>query len=191
MEVKLAKRMSKIKPSPTLAITAKAKAMKAQGVDVVGFGAGEPDFDTPEHIKQAAVEALKEGFTKYTPVPGIDELRQAVAEQLYKDYGLEYSKDEIIISCGAKHSLYNVAMVLYEPSDEVIIPAPYWVTYPDQVNLAEATPVIVNTYIENEFKLTPEQLKESITALAKQRLLFLIIPIILLGLHTPKRNLRL
>lgn len=171
MDLKLATRMAKIKPSPTLAITAKAKAMKAQGVDVVGFGAGEPDFDTPEHIKEAAVKALRNGFTKYTPVPGIDELREAVGDQLYRDYGLEYSKEEIIISCGAKHSLYNIAMVLYQPGDEVIIPAPYWVTYPDQVNLAEAVPVIVNTMEENEFKLTPEQLKEAITARTKALLL--------------------
>ena len=163
MEVKIAPRMSQIKPSPTLAITAKAKALKAQGVDVVGFGAGEPDFDTPEHIKDAAIKAMKEGFTKYTPVPGTDELRQAVADQLARDYGLEYAKEEIIISCGAKHSLYNIAMVLFKPGDEVIIPAPYWVTYPAQIYIAEATPVIVETLEENQFKLTPEQLKEAIT----------------------------
>ncbi len=174
MEVKIAGRMSQIKPSPTLAITAKAKALKAQGVDVVGFGAGEPDFDTPEHIKEAAVKALKEGFTKYTPVPGTDELRQAVADQLARDYGLEYAKEEIIISCGAKHSLYNIAMVLFEPGDEVIIPSPYWVTYPAQVYIAEATPVIVETLEENGFKLTPEQLEEAITP--KTRALILNYP---------------
>ena len=171
MEVKIAGRMSQIKPSPTLAITAKAKALKAQGVDVVGFGAGEPDFDTPEHIKEAAVKALKEGFTKYTPVPGTDELRQAVADQLARDYGLEYAKEEIIISCGAKHSLYNIAMVLFEPGDEVIIPSPYWVTYPAQVYIAEATPVIVETLEENGFKLTPEQLEEAITPKTKALIL--------------------
>ncbi len=174
MEVKIAGRMSQIKPSPTLAITAKAKALKAQGVDVVGFGAGEPDFDTPEHIKEAAVKALKEGFTKYTPVPGTDELRQAVADQLARDYGLEYAKEEIIISCGAKHSLYNIAMVLFEPGDEVIIPSPYWVTYPAQVYIAEATPVIVETLEESGFKLTPEQLEEAITS--KTRALVLNYP---------------
>ena len=174
MEVRIAGRMSQIKPSPTLAITAKAKALKAQGVDVVGFGAGEPDFDTPEHIKEAAVKALKEGFTKYTPVPGTDELRQAVADQLARDYGLEYAKEEIIISCGAKHSLYNIAMVLFEPGDEVIIPSPYWVTYPAQVYIAEATPVIVETLEENGFKLTPEQLEEAITP--KTRALILNYP---------------
>jgi len=171
MEVKIAGRMSQIKPSPTLAITAKAKALKAQGVDVVGFGAGEPDFDTPEHIKEAAVKALKEGFTKYTPVPGIDELRQAVADQLARDYGLEYAKEEIIVSCGAKHSLYNIATVLLEPGDEVIIPSPYWVTYPAQVYIAEATPVIVETLEENDFKLTPEQLEEAITPRTKALIL--------------------
>jgi len=171
MDVKIADRMSQIKPSPTLAITAKAKALKAQGVDVVGFGAGEPDFDTPQHIKEAAVKALKEGFTKYTPVPGIDELRQAVADQLARDYGLEYAKEEIIISCGAKHSLYNIAMVLFEPGDEVIIPSPYWVTYPAQVYIAQATPVIVETLEEKDFKLTPEQLEEAITPRTKALIL--------------------
>ena len=171
MEVKIAPRMAQIKPSPTLAITAKAKALKAQGVDVVGFGAGEPDFDTPEHIKEAAVHALKEGFTKYTPVPGTDDLRQAVADQLARDYSLEYAKEEIIVSCGAKHSLYNIATVLYKPGDDVIIPAPYWVTYPAQVYIAEATPVIVETLEENDFKLTPEQLEKAITPKTKALIL--------------------
>ncbi len=163
MEIKLAKRVSLIKPSPTLAITAKAKAMKAEGIDVVGFGAGEPDFDTPENIKEAAIRALKEGFTKYTPVPGIDELKEAIIEKTEKEQGLKYDKSEVIVSCGAKHSLYNIAMALFEEGDEVIVPAPYWVTYPDQVVLSGAKPVFIYTKEENEFKVLPEELEEVIT----------------------------
>ncbi len=163
MEIKLAKRVSLIKPSPTLAITAKAKAMKAEGIDVVGFGAGEPDFDTPENIKEAAIRALKEGFTKYTPVPGIDELKEAIIEKTEKEQGLKYDKSELIVSCGAKHSLYNIAMALFEEGDEVIVPAPYWVTYPDQVVLSGAKPVFIYTKEENEFKVLPEELEEVIT----------------------------
>ena len=163
MEVKLAKRVNLIKPSPTLSITAKFKAMKAEGIDVVGFGAGEPDFDTPENIKEAAIKAIKEGFTKYTPVPGIDELKEAIIEKTEREQGLKYDKSEVIVSCGAKHSLYNIAMALLEENDEVIIPAPYWVTYPDQVVLTGAKPVFIYTKEENEFKITPEELEEAIT----------------------------
>ncbi len=171
MEVKLAQRVNLIKPSPTLAITAKAKAMKAEGIDVVGFGAGEPDFDTPENIKEAAIKAIKEGFTKYTPVPGIDELKEAIIEKAEKEQGLKYDKSEVIVSCGAKHSLYNIAMALFEEGDEVIIPAPYWVTYPDQTVLSGAKPVFIYTKEENEFKVLPEELEEAITEKTKALIL--------------------
>src|SRR5512141_381031 len=145
----LSDRAKKIKPSPTLAIDSKAKAMKASGVDVISFGVGEPDFDTPENIKEAAVKALRDGFTKYTAVGGIDPLKDAIIEKFRVDNGLSYKREEIIVSCGAKHSLYNIAQALYGPGDEVIIPSPYWVSYPDQVLLNDATPVIVETKEEN------------------------------------------
>ncbi|MDA8214349.1 MAG: pyridoxal phosphate-dependent aminotransferase, partial [Nitrospiraceae bacterium] len=163
----LAERVKKIKPSPTLAMDAKAKALKAQGLDIVNFGVGEPDFDTPEHVKEAAIKAIKDGFTKYTPVGGIDELKEAVVEKLKKDNNLEYSKDEIIVSCGAKHSLYNIAQALYGPGDEVIIPSPYWVSYPDQVLLNDATPVFLKTYEEDSFMLRPDVLESKITKKTK------------------------
>lgn len=163
----LAERVKKIKPSPTLAMDAKAKALKAQGLDIVNFGVGEPDFDTPEHVKEAAIKAIRDGFTKYTPVGGIDELKGAVIEKLKRDNGLEYSKDEVIVSCGAKHSLYNIAQALYGVGDEVIIPSPYWVSYPDQVLLNDATPVFVKTYEEDNFMLRPEALESKITKKTK------------------------
>jgi aspartate aminotransferase len=159
----LSERAKKIKPSPTLAMDAKAKAMKAQGIDVINFGVGEPDFDTPEHIKEAAVKALRDGFTKYTPVGGIDELKDAIVEKLKKDNNLEYTKEEILVSCGAKHSLYNIAQAIYGPGDEVIIPSPYWVSYPDQVLLNDATPVFVKTYEEDDFMLRPDVFESKIT----------------------------
>ena len=154
--MRLSKRAVSIKPSPTLAIDAKAKSLRAAGVDVISFGVGEPDFDTPDNIKEAAVKAIRSGFTKYTPVGGIDELKAAVIEKFKKDNGLTYDKSEIIVSCGAKHSLYNIAEALFDPGDEVIIPAPYWVSYPDQVILNDAVPVIVKTDEKNLFKITPE-----------------------------------
>ncbi|MDF1536939.1 MAG: pyridoxal phosphate-dependent aminotransferase [bacterium] len=163
----LANRVKGIKPSPTLAITAKAKQMKADGLDVVGFGAGEPDFDTPDNIKQAAIKALNEGMTKYTPVPGTLEAKDAVIGKLKRDQGLEYARDEIIISCGAKHTLYNIFQALVQEGDEVIIPSPYWVSYPDQVILASATPVILETTEANEFVPTVEDLKKAITPRTK------------------------
>lgn len=163
----LSVRATKIKPSPTLAIDAKAKAMKAAGVDVISFGVGEPDFDTPENIKEAAIKALKDGFTKYTPVGGIDPLKDAIIAKLKQDNGLEYSRDEIIVSCGAKHSLYNIAQALYGPGDEVIIPAPYWVSYPDQVLLNDAAPVFVKTHESDSFMLRPEVLEANITERTK------------------------
>ena len=163
----LANRVKGIKPSPTLAIDAKAKQMKAEGVDVIGFGAGEPDFDTPEHIKQAAVAALGKGMTKYTPVPGTLPARDAVAAKLKRDQGLEYTRDQIIISCGAKHTLYNIFQALVQEGDEVIIPAPYWVSYPPQVVLAGAHPVIVDSTEENGFVPALADLERAITPRTK------------------------
>jgi aspartate aminotransferase len=163
----VSKRMANIKPSPTLAVSAKAKAMKARGIDVIGFGAGEPDFDTPDHIKDAAVHAIKEGFTKYTAAGGIEELKIAVCEKFKKDNGLDYEPGEILISCGAKHSLYNSCQALLYEGDEVIIPSPYWVSYPDMVYLAGARPVILKAKEENGFKITPEDLTAAITSKTK------------------------
>jgi len=159
----LANRVKGIKPSPTLAIDAKAKQMKAEGVDVIGFGAGEPDFDTPVHIKQTAVDALEKGMTKYTPVAGTLPARDAVAAKLKRDQGLEYARDQIIISCGAKHTLYNIFQALVQEGDEVVIPAPYWVSYPPQVILAGADPVILNSTEENGFVPTMADMEKVIT----------------------------
>ncbi|HSE83723.1 MAG TPA: pyridoxal phosphate-dependent aminotransferase [Thermodesulfobacteriota bacterium] len=169
--MKLAARAGKLKPSATLAITAKVKALKAQGMDIVGFGAGEPDFDTPENIKEEAIKAIKEGFTKYTAVGGIDELKNAVAYRLNEDYGLKYEKSEILVSCGAKHTLYNISQVLFEEGNEVIIPSPYWVSYPEQVLLTGATPVIIQTREEEGFKIDPGELKKLITQKTKALIL--------------------
>ncbi len=163
----ITERTKKVKPSPTLAVDSRAKELRAKGMDVVNFGVGEPDFDTPEHIKEAAIKAIRDGFTKYTPVGGIDELKEAIIEKLERDNGLLYSKENIIVSCGAKHSLYNIAQVLFGPEDEVIIPAPYWVSYPDQVLLNDAKPVIVDTREEDDFMLRAEALKEKITPRTK------------------------
>ncbi|MDO8446067.1 MAG: pyridoxal phosphate-dependent aminotransferase [Deltaproteobacteria bacterium] len=163
----LSQRAKAIKPSPTLAIDAKAKALKAQGVDVIGFGVGEPDFDTPRNIKEAGIKAIENGFTKYCPVGGTDDLKDAIIEKLKKDNGLPYERGEIIVSCGAKHSLYNIAMTVLEKGDEVIIPAPYWVSYPDIVALADATPVIVNTSENNGFKMTADEFRRAITPKTK------------------------
>ncbi len=163
----IAKRARAIKPSPTLAVAAKAKAMKAQGIDVVDFGVGEPDFDTPENVKQAGIKAIQSGFTKYTPAGGTDELKEAVVEKFKKDNGLQYEKSQILISCGAKHSLYNIAEALFDPGDEVIIPSPYWVSYPDQVLLNDAVPVIVETTEEEGFKLSAKKLEQAVTKKTK------------------------
>jgi aspartate aminotransferase len=165
--MKLADRVNKIQPSPTLAIDAKAKALKAQGVDIVGFGAGEPDFDTPLNIKEAAKKAIDAGFTKYTPVGGTDELKDAIIAKMKNDHGLEYTRDEISVACGAKHSLYNISQALIQEGDEVIIPAPYWVSYPDQVVLAGGTPVFIETDEATGFKITPAQLEKAITGNTK------------------------
>lgn len=163
----LSKRARAIGPSPTLGITAKAKAMKAEGIDVIGFGAGEPDFDTPDHIKQAAIQAISEGFTKYTPTAGIPELKKAICARLKEDSGLEYEPANVIVSCGAKHSLFNIIQVLCEEGDEVIIPGPYWVSYPEMVRVAGATPVIIETTEKTGFKITPEMLEQHITRQTK------------------------
>jgi aspartate aminotransferase len=167
----ISERAKKVKPSPTLAMDAKAKEMKARGIDVINFGVGEPDFDTPENIKEAAIKAIREGFTKYTPAGGILPLKEAIAAKLKSDNGLGYATDEIIVSCGAKHSLYNIAQALYGPGDEVIIPAPYWVSYPDQVLLNDAEPVIVETSEEDSFMLGAEALDKAITPRTKALIL--------------------
>ncbi|NCO68042.1 MAG: aspartate aminotransferase [Nitrospirae bacterium CG_4_10_14_0_8_um_filter_41_23] len=167
----LSNRASKIKPSPTLAIDAKAKAMKAEGVDIVSFGVGEPDFDTPDNIKEAAIKAIRDGFTKYTPVGGIDPLKDAIIEKFRKDNNLNYMRDEIIVSCGAKHSLYNIAQALFGPGDEVLIPSPYWVSYPEQVVLNDAIPVFVKTYETDSFIVKPEAIESHITKKTKALIL--------------------
>ena len=169
--MKLAKRMAMIKPSPTLAVDAKAKSMKAQGIDVIGFGVGEPDFDTPENIKNAAIKALKAGFTKYTPAGGTDELKAAVCDKFKNENGIEYTLADVLISCGAKHSLYNIFQALLDDGDEVIIPAPYWVSYPDMTYLAGAVPVSIPTTEQSGFKITPGQLKKAITPKTKMFIL--------------------
>ncbi len=161
--MQLARRIRQIPPSATLALNAKANALKAQGVDVVNFGVGEPDFDTPENIKEAAIRAIREGFTRYTPVGGIPELKEAIISRFQTDLGLTYKPAEIMVSCGGKHALYNLFQVLFDAGDEVIVPAPFWVSYPPMLMLAEAKPVIVHTREENGFKLTPEELKEHLT----------------------------
>ena len=161
--MKLASRIALIKPSPTLTIQAKANALKASGRDIIGFGAGEPDFDTPLNIKEAAIRAIHAGFTKYTPVGGTDELKDAVIGKLKRDNQLTYRQSEIVISCGAKHSLFNVTQVLFEEGDEVLIPSPYWVSYTDIVYLTGAKPVVIRTRFDDGFKLQPSQLEAAIT----------------------------
>ncbi len=163
MNIRLSDRVERIKPSPTLAITARAKALRAEGRDIIGLGAGEPDFDTPEHIKRAAIEAIEAGFTKYTAVDGTPELKRAIIAKFERDNGLRYTPDQILVSCGGKQSFFNLAQALLGPGDEAIIPSPYWVSYPDMVVLAGATPVIVEAGIDQGFKITPEQLEAAIT----------------------------
>ena len=174
MNYKISRRAASLSPSLTLAIDSKAKQMKAEGIDVVGFGAGEPDFDTPQHIKDACAKALAAGFTKYTPAAGIPELRQAIADKHKRENGIIYKPSQIIVSCGGKHSCYNVIMATCEEGDEVIIPAPYWLSYPEMVKLAGATPVIIETSDQTEFKVTPNQLRAAITP--RTRLLVLNSP---------------
>ncbi len=164
-------RAQRVKPSPTLAIDSMAKELKKEGKDVINFSVGEPDFDTPENIKEAAIKAIKEGFTRYTPSSGIPELKDAIIEKFEKDNGLSYTRDEVIVSCGAKHSLYNIAQALYEDGDEVIIPVPFWVSYPDQVILNDAIPVFVKTEEKDSFMLIPEVLESAITPRTKALIL--------------------
>ncbi len=170
----ISKKISSISPSETLAISAKVKQMRKEGIDVVGFGAGEPDFDTPNHIKEAAKKALDEGFTKYTPSSGIEELRKAVCKKFKNDNNLDYSPEEILVSCGAKHSLFNAILTLCEENDEVLLPSPYWVSYIEMIKVADAVPIILKTTKENSFKITSQQLKKAITP--KTKLLILNSP---------------
>ncbi len=171
MTVNLSRRAKNTSPSATLAIAAIAKQMKADGIDVVDFGLGEPDFETPAHVKEAGIAAIREGFTRYTAAAGIDELKQAIITKLKRDNGLSYSPTEVIVSCGSKHSLFNIAEVLCESGDEVIVPAPYWATYTEQIRLVDARPVIVQTREEDGFHLTREALESAITPKTKAILL--------------------
>lgn len=163
----LAKRVSALTPSATLAITAKAKELKAAGHDVIGLGAGEPDFNTPEHIIEAAVRSMNEGHTKYTPSGGLAALKDSIRDKFKRDQGIEYSQSEVIVCTGAKHALYTLFQVLLDEGDEVIIPTPYWVSYPEQVKLAGGKPVFVEGLEENSFKISPEQLEKAVTEKTK------------------------
>ena len=167
MTIKIADRLSKIKPSPTFALASKAKEMKAEGRDVISLTLGEPDFDTPDHIKAAAKKAIDEGFTKYTPVGGVVELKDAICKKFKEDNGLEFSRDEVISSTGGKQSLFNALFATVNPGEEVIIPAPYWVSYPDMTIMAEGVPVIVECSDKNGFRLQPEDLEKAITPKTK------------------------
>src|SRR4051812_35341810 len=165
--MEISTRAAQLSPSLTLSIDAKAKAMKSEGLDVCGFGAGEPDFDTPEHIKAAAIEALQQGFTKYTPSSGLPELRQAIADKFKNENGLNYKPGQIIVSNGAKHSCFNAIMATCQPGDEVLIPTPYWLSYPEMVRLAGAEPVFVPTREENQWKMTAEDFENAMTPRTK------------------------
>ncbi len=165
--VRINSRLAKVVGSTTLAITARAKELKEQGKDVVNFAAGEPDFDTPDHIKEAGIKAIQTGFTKYTPSSGAEDLRVAIAEKFKRDNGLEYRPGQIVVGCGAKHAIFNTIMALCDDGEEVVIPAPYWVSYPEMVKIAGGVPKFVETTREHEFRLTPQQLEESITPRTK------------------------
>ncbi|MBV9489940.1 MAG: pyridoxal phosphate-dependent aminotransferase [Verrucomicrobia bacterium] len=169
--MQLSSRATSLTPSLSLSVDSKAKAMKAEGIDVCSFGAGEPDFDTPEHIKAAAIAALEAGFTKYTPSSGIPELRQAISDKLLEDNELEYKPSQVIVSAGAKHSCYNAILATCQPGDEVIIPAPYWLSYPEMVRLAGAEPVFVPTSEENGWKITAEEFENAMTPRTKMIIL--------------------
>jgi aspartate aminotransferase len=174
MSILLSDRVKAVKPSPTLAITARAAAMRAQGKDIIGLGAGEPDFDTPDHIKQAAIEAIHNGFTKYTAVDGTPSLKKAIIEKFKRDNGFLYEPAQVMVSSGGKQTFFNLAQAFLNPGDEVIIPAPYWVSYPDMVLLANGVPVIVETQQSQNFKITPAQLQQAITP--KTRLMVINSP---------------
>ena len=162
-DINLSDRVQRIKPSPTLAITSKAVELRAQGKDIIGLGAGEPDFDTPDHIKQAAIEAINAGKTKYTPVDGTPGLKKAVIDKFKRENGLDYEAGQILVSSGGKQSFFNMALALLNDGDEAIIPAPYWVSYPDMVKVAGGVPVILETDLDSRFKITPQQLEQAIT----------------------------
>ncbi len=174
MSIKLSNRVNAVKPSPTLAITARAAKMRSEGHDIIGLGAGEPDFDTPDFIKKAAIDAINKGFTKYTAVDGIAPLKKAIIDKFKKDNGLDYNAKQILVSCGGKQSSFNLTQALLNAGDEVIIPAPYWVSYPDMVLLADGVPVIIETTQAQNFKITPQQLRAAITD--KTRLIFINSP---------------
>ncbi len=174
MNIELAQRIHKVKPSPTLAIAAKAAQMSAQGLDIIGLATGEPDFDTPNHIKLAAISAIENGYTKYTPVDGIPELKEAVKDKFKNDNGFEYQMNQILVSVGGKQSCYNLCQALLNHGDEVIIPAPYWVSYPDMVLLADGVPVIIPTTPAQRYKINAQQLEQAITP--KTRMIFLNSP---------------
>jgi aspartate aminotransferase len=167
LDLQLSDRVQSIKPSPTLAVTNRAAELRAEGKDIIGLGAGEPDFDTPKHIKDAAIEALDKGFTKYTAVDGTPSLKKAIIDKFQRDNGLSYQPNQILVSCGGKQSFFNMALALLNAGDEVVIPAPYWVSYPDMVRIAEGTPVIVETEQSNRFKMTAAQLEAAITPKTK------------------------
>ena len=167
IDTRLSERLKKINPSSTLAITAKAKKLKAEGQDVVNFSAGEPDFDTPDFIKNAAIEAIKSGFTKYTPTTGTPELKKLVCDKFSKDNGLTYAPEQVVVSCGAKHSIFNAITVLANRGDDVLLASPYWVSYPEMINLCEANPRFINTLPEDKFKITPKELKKHLTPRTK------------------------
>lgn len=174
MDIALATRVQQIKPSPTLAVAAKATQMRAQGLDIINLGTGEPDFDTPSHIKLAAIQAIESGYTKYTAVDGIPELKEAVQNKFKKDNGLDYELNQILVSVGGKQSCYNLCQAFLNPGDEVIIPAPYWVSYPDMVLLAQATPIIISTTPAQRYKMNAEQLEQAISP--KTKMIFLNSP---------------
>ena len=164
IKVELSKRVQAIKPSPTLAVTARAAKLKSEGKDIIGLGAGEPDFDTPQHIKNAAINAINKGFTKYTPVGGTPSLKNAIIAKFKRDNNIDYTAKQILVSCGGKQSFFNLALAVINPGDEVIIPSPYWVSYPDIVLIAEGNPVTIDAGIDQNFKITAEQLEKAVTS---------------------------
>lgn len=174
MKLHLSQRAKNLKPSPTLAVTARAAELRAAGKNIIGLGAGEPDFDTPEHIKQAAIEAINHGDTKYTAVDGTPALKKAIINKLKRDNGIDYSANQILVSCGGKHSFYNLCQAMLDSGDEVIVPAPYWVSYPPMVELANAKAVILQAGMEQNFKITPAQLEAAINT--KTRMVILNSP---------------
>lgn len=186
----LSTRIGRIQPSPTLAVSARAKAMRAQGEDVLSFDVGEPDFDTPQHIKDACIKALQDGDTKYTAAPGTPKLRAAIAAKLARENDLEYSADDIVVSSGGKHSLFNIFQCILNAGDEVIIPTPYWVSYPDQVKLADGTPIFLPTNAESGFKISPAQLEECLQAHPRAKAFIMNSPSNPTGAVYPPEELR-